>query len=103
MDNILIKGDNIEGLNWLLDNGYEGKIDLVYIDPPFATGRKFWLTDTNVSSIMRGENAVLAYTDTTRGDDFIEFLRERIVLIHRLLSDRGSFLSAHRLQIFSLH
>lgn len=91
MDNILIKGDNIDGLNWLLDNGYEGKIDLVYIDPPFATGRKFWLTDTNASSIMRGENAVLAYTDTTKGDDFIEFLRERIVLIHRLLSDRGSF------------
>lgn len=36
-NNILIKGDNLLGLQWLLDNGYEGKIDLIYIDPPFAT------------------------------------------------------------------
>lgn len=41
MKNILIKGDNINGLQWLLDNGYAGKIDLIYIDPPFATGGVF--------------------------------------------------------------
>ena len=39
--NRLIKGDNINGLQWLLDNGYEKKIDLIYIDPPFATGVDF--------------------------------------------------------------
>lgn len=30
-NNILIKGDNLNALKWLLDNGYESKIDLVYI------------------------------------------------------------------------
>ena len=31
-ENLLIKGDNLEALQWLLDNGYKGKIDLVYIE-----------------------------------------------------------------------
>lgn len=90
-DNILIQGDNKKGLHWLLDNGYEGRIDLVYIDPPFATGGIFSI-DTNgrVSTISKSNSATIAYKDVLQGDAFIEFLRERIVLIHKLLSDRGS-------------
>ena len=90
-DNILIQGDNKKGLQWLLDNGYEGRIDLVYIDPPFATGGIFSI-DTNgrVSTISKSNSATIAYKDVLQGDAFIEFLRERIVLIHKLLSDRGS-------------
>lgn len=39
MKNLLIKSDNLKGLNYLLaDKQLKGKIDLVYIDPPFATG-----------------------------------------------------------------
>lgn len=91
MTNKLIYGDNLEGMQWLLNNGFEGKIDLVYIDPPFATGGIFSIDKTGrVATISRSKDAHIAYSDTLKGNDFIEFLKERIILIHKLLSDRGS-------------
>lgn len=91
MDNILIYGDNIDGLPWLLEQGYEGKIDLCYIDPPFATGGKFSIDSSGrVSTVSSSKEGTLAYNDTLQGKDFIEFLRKRVILIHRLLSDKGS-------------
>lgn len=90
-DNILIKGDNLVAMEWLLEHGYEGKVDLVYIDPPFATGGIFSIDATGrVATISRAKEANIAYTDTLKGEAFISFLRERCVLIHRLLSDKGS-------------
>lgn len=91
MDNILIKGDNIAAMKWLLDNGFHEKIDLVYIDPPFATGGTFGI-DSNgrVATISKSNDAELAYSDNLIGEDFIDFLRERIVLIKELLSKEGS-------------
>lgn len=92
MENLLIKGDNIEGLKWLLDNGYRGKVDLVYIDPPFATGGIFSVDNTGrVATISKSNDAKLAYEDTLKGSDFIDFLRSRAVLIKELMSDKGSF------------
>lgn len=45
MKNIIISGDNIEGLEYLLeDRNLRGKIDLVYIAPPFATNGHFTMT-----------------------------------------------------------
>ena len=38
--NLLMQGDNLEALNLLVEQ-YEGKIDLIYIDPPFNTGNDF--------------------------------------------------------------
>lgn len=88
---ILIYSDNIKGMKWLLDNGYEGKIDLVYIDPPFATGGKFSVdTSGRVATISSSNQGTIAYDDSLKGKDFIEFLRERVKLIHRLLSEKGS-------------
>jgi adenine-specific DNA-methyltransferase len=40
-DNFLIEGENRSVLKGLCDTGFAGKIDLVYIDPPFATGNTF--------------------------------------------------------------
>jgi len=52
MKNLLIKSDNIKGLNYLLnEKDLKGKIDLVYIDPPFATGGNFTITDGRASTI----------------------------------------------------
>ncbi len=91
-NNILIYGDNINGLQWLLDNGYEGKIDLVYIDPPFATGSVFTIDNTGrVSTISKSNDATVAYKDSRFSNDFIDFLHKRAMLIYRLLSDKGSF------------
>lgn len=91
-ENLLIKGDNLEALQWLLDNGYKGKIDLVYIDPPFATGGTFAIdSDGRVATISKSSDSKIAYKDTLKGEEFIDFLQKRIELIHSLLSERGSF------------
>jgi len=91
MKNLLIKGNNLQGLNYLLENRVlKGKIDLVYIDPPFATGGKFTITDGRASTISNSRNGDVAYSDKLIGKDFIEFLRERLILIKELLSEQGS-------------
>ncbi len=90
-DNLLIKGDNAKGLQWLIDNGYKSKIDLVYIDPPFATGGIFSSDNSGrVATISRSLDSKIAYIDKLRGSEFIAFLKERIILIHQLLSISGS-------------
>ena len=88
---VLIQADNIDGLRYLLkEKGLRGKIDLVYIDPPFATGGNFTITNGRASTISNSRTGDIAYTDTLKGADFIEFLRERLILIRELLSDKGS-------------
>lgn len=91
MKSILIHGDNISGLNYLLnEKNLKGKIDLVYIDPPFATGSNFKITDERAATISNSRNGDVAYSDTLKGKDFIEFLRERLILLKELLSEQGS-------------
>lgn len=98
-NNLLIEGDNIKALQWLLDNGYRGKIDFVYIDQPFATGAVFSVDNNGrVSTISKSRNLTIAYNDTLKGKDFIDFLRERIILIYQLLSDKINLMSQLRLQ-----
>ncbi|MCM1042059.1 MAG: site-specific DNA-methyltransferase [Bacteroides sp.] len=90
--NLLIQGDNIHALQWLLEHGYRGKIDLVYIDPPFATGGTFSIDNNGrVSTISKSKDSQTAYEDTLRGESFLAFLKERVILIHELLSEKGSF------------
>ena len=89
-DNLLIQSDNLTGLNYLLNNGFKGKIDLVYIDPPYATGGNFTITNGRAATISNSKNGNVAYTDLLKGNDFIEFLRERLTLIRELLSEQGS-------------
>ena len=87
---ILIKGDNFNGLSFLLNNGYEGKIDLIYIDPPFNTNQNFCISEERCQSISTPKNSVVAYSDRHTLDEYLEFVRERVVLMHKLLSDKGS-------------
>lgn len=72
-------GDNLDVLLYLLNNGYKGKIRLVYIDPPFAT-----------TSMFVNKNQEHAYSDPLSGGEFVEFLRQRLILIRELLADDGS-------------
>ncbi len=91
MNNLLLKGDNLKAMNWLLAHGYKGKIDLVYIDPPFATGGSFGIDkDGRTATISKSNDADIAYTDNLQGKQFIDFLRARVELIYQLLSDQGS-------------
>jgi adenine-specific DNA-methyltransferase len=91
MKSLLIKGENLQSLNYLLeDRQLKGKIDLVYIDPPFATKGSFTITDGRGSTISNSKNGDVAYHDKIIGKDFIAFLRKRLVLIKELLSEKGS-------------
>lgn len=89
--NLLIQSDNIIALEWLLKNGYENKIDLVYIDPPFATGGVFSIDKNGrVATISKSKDSNIAYKDTLQGNDYLNYIKERILLIYRLLSNKGS-------------
>ncbi|KJR43287.1 type II DNA modification enzyme [Candidatus Magnetoovum chiemensis] len=91
MNNLLIKGENTQGLNYLLkERKLKGKIDLIYIDPPFATNGNFTITDGRASTISNSRNGDIAYSDKLIGKDFIKYLRERLILLKELLSEQGS-------------
>ena len=91
MNNLLIQGDNLKALQYLLDEmGLQEQIDLVYIDPPFATKGKFTISEHRAASISRSREGEIAYSDTLTGNEFLEFLKIRLTLIHKLLSKRGS-------------
>ncbi len=89
-DKLLLKGDNLDVMKFLLQNGYAGKIDLVYIDPPFATNNIFTIGNNRVSTISSSRSDKTAYSDTLTGSDFIEFIRKRLVLLRELMSERSS-------------
>lgn len=89
-DKLLLKGNNIDVMKFLLENGYAGKIDLVYIDPPFATNNVFTIGEKRVSTISSKKSDNVAYSDNLTGADFIEFIRQRLILLRELLSDSGS-------------
>lgn len=73
-------GDNLDVLHGLLeDPDICGKVNLVYIDPPFAT-----------QSTFQSRRQEHAYSDTLAGGAFVEFLRRRLILLRELLSARGS-------------
>ncbi len=89
--NLLIHGDNICGLNYLMESkNLKGKIDLVYIDPPFATGSNFTITDGRASTISNSKNGTLAYTDKLKVNQFLSFLKQRLDLLKQLLSNQRS-------------
>ena len=78
--NRLYNADNLAVLAALArDEAVAGKVKLVYIDPPFATATAY-----------ESRKQKHAYNDHLVGPRFVEELRERLVLIHRLLADDGS-------------
>lgn len=87
--NKLIHGDNLFVLRALLDT-HAGKIDLIYIDPPFATNGHFKISEDRTSTISSSNRDAIAYSDTIVGANFLEFLRERLIFLRELLSEHGS-------------
>lgn len=85
-NNLLVFGDNLQTLKTfyrdedpLIKGKIKGKVNLIYIDPPFATESDFKTAD--------GQNA---YSDKRKGADFVEFLRRRLILARGLLADDGT-------------
>ncbi len=88
----LILGDNLAVMPALLPE-YEGRISLIYADPPFFTNRKF------SARIGRGEDSrkpgewklAEGYRDSwTDLDEYLQFLYERLALMRRLLAPNGT-------------
>lgn len=89
-ENLLIKGENLSVLRALIDKGYKGKIDLVYIDPPFATKNIFRRSEDRAATVSSSLQDEIAYIDNKVGAEFIEFLRERLILLRELMSNKSS-------------
>lgn len=90
-ENLLIKGENLAALQTLLtEYDLKAKIDLIYIDPPFATDGVFTMGEDRVSTISSSLKDEVAYTDNLKGEEFVEFIRERLILARELLSEQGS-------------
>ncbi len=91
-ENKLIFGDNLGILQALIqDFKLKGKIDLIYIDPPFATNNKFYISEQGrANTISSSTENNIAYTDELIGFEFLEFMRERLILLRELLSEQGS-------------
>ena len=95
---LLFHGDNKEVLAHLLANGYRGKVDFIYIDPPFDSGadyiRKVSLRGPKDSTKLDGESYGLGeqiqYTDIWGNDNYLQFMYERLMLLKELLSNTGS-------------
>jgi len=92
--NKLIWGDNKLVMASLLKE-FAGKIDLIYIDPPFATGADFsYKTRVNGEDVVKEPSIIeeLAYRDTWgKGmDSYLQMMYDRLVLMKDLLSENGS-------------
>ena len=91
--NKLFWGDNLQVLAHLLKE-YRGKIDLIYIDPPFASEaeyvRKVKLRGEKVEGEPQGLLEEKQYTDIWRRDEYLQFMYERLLLMRELLADSGS-------------
>jgi adenine-specific DNA-methyltransferase len=89
--NWLIAGDNLAVLKHLVDQQHlAGQIDLIYLDPPFATQHRFSVSEGRASTMSARRGGQLAYDDHLTGGDFLEFLRGRLILLRELLSEQGS-------------
>lgn len=77
-NHILIEGDNLHALT-ALTYTHEGKVDVIYIDPPYNTGNKdFVYNDSFVDS-----------EDSYRHSKWLSFMEKRLKIAKKLLSDKG--------------
>lgn len=77
--NFLIEGDNLASLQ-LLEKTHKGKIDLIYIDPPYNTGNQDFVYD----------DSFVDSNDTFRHSKWLSFIQRRLGIAHTLLSNRGA-------------
>lgn len=93
--NMIIHGDNLEALKSLLPK-YQGKINCIYIDPPYNTGNEKWVYNDNVNEphIKKWLGAVVGTEgeDLSRHDKWLCMMYPRLALLHKLLSDNGVIL-----------
>ena len=90
--NLIVHGDNLHALKALLPL-YAGKVDCIFIDPPYNTGNEGWCYNDNVNAPMIKEwldaNPV-GIEDGLRHDKWCAMMWPRLRLLHEILSENGS-------------
>lgn len=81
--NFLIEGDNLAALK-LLEKTHKGKIDLIYIDPPYNTGTSKWMYDNNY----------VDKNDLFKHSKWLSMMNLRLIKAKKLLSDKGVLICA---------
>lgn len=77
--NFLLEGDNLHSLR-LLEKTHKGKIDVIYIDPPYNTGHKDFIYD----------DAFVDRQDGYSHSKWISFMEKRLKIAHSLLKSSGT-------------
>lgn len=91
--NKIFWGDNLQVMSHLLKE-YRGKIDLVYIDPPFDS-KADYKKKIEIKGIGKAESDSTSfeekqYGDIWSSDEYLQFMYERLILLRELLSDKGT-------------
>lgn len=95
--NLLFYGDNKDVLANLLANGFRGKVNLAYVDPPFNTGQDRYVRRVQfrgaIASRVEGEEMSLIeqtqYANAFFPDLYLQFMFERLLLLKELFHDDG--------------
>lgn len=85
-------GDNLQVMSHLLKE-FRGKVDLVYIDPPFDSKADYKKKINLRGKSAEGDTGAFEekqYTDIWSNDEYLQFMYERIILIKELISEHGS-------------
>lgn len=91
LKNILIQGDNLAVMQTLIQKYNMLKsIRLVYIDPPFSTNTIYRHGVDRTSTVSASLNDSIAYSDKIKHEDYIEFIRERLIIVRELMADDAS-------------
>lgn len=93
--NLLIQGDCLSACAYLKSKDI--KIDLVYIDPPFASGanyaKKIYLRNGNKESVENEDTTIgeeIMYGDIWQKEDYLNWLYERLLAIRDVMSEKAS-------------
>jgi len=93
--NLLIHGDCLSACAYLISKNI--KVDLVYIDPPFASGanyaKKIYLRNGGKENLDNDDNAIgeeIVYGDIWQKEDYLNWLYERLLAIKEVMSETGS-------------
>lgn len=85
-------GDNLQVMSHLLKE-FRGKVDLIYIDPPFDSKADYKKKIKLKSQTIQNDSSSFEekqYGDIWTNDEYLQFMYERLILMKELLSDTGS-------------
>lgn len=88
---LLARGDCLRTLKTIYEQGLN-KVKLVYIDPPFSTNTEFRISENGgrTSTISSSKNDVLAYSDKLTGEEYLDFIRNVLIALKKVMTEDSS-------------